>query len=313
MNFAHIFKEFNPDQPRVPAGQSGGGQWTATMAVGSTPVNGEFAGPLSKPSVEDQAKQVLEDGKKLLAGQKDYESFGPVVSIPDPAAGGKPDGPKYEVGQLHLPFGKEFEPLEFAQLAEGGVGRPTAPVSIMKKFEDHAQEAIDTLDSTERAVLADYTNEHFANINRYVAGREEGSEHFEDLLERQIGILDTILENNTIGMNVLLERKMAKKWFVDQMGDPLKENLVGQVYEEKAFASTTLKLGSNMANQSTAGGALRLRIRAREHSKGLYVEPVSENQGEMEVLLPRGSRFIIRGVQKDPTGKFVSRVDVDLL
>lgn len=78
----------------------------------------------------------------------------------------------------------------------------------------------------------------------------------------------------------------------------LKSNLLGQVFEDKGFMSTTIGGG-----KATFGGEIKMTIEVpKGMNKGAYIQPVSAVPSENEFLLPPGSKLIIKDLQ-EKTGK----------
>lgn len=70
-------------------------------------------------------------------------------------------------------------------------------------------------------------------------------------------------------------------------------SIVGQVFTEDGFGSTAA------TKEKAWDKEIMLEIFAPEGTEAMYVDPVSRNRGEKEILLQRGTRFEIIGVNKE--------------
>ncbi len=81
---AIVARKYDPDQPRLPAGQSGGGQWTdgggmrhATLRTDGNDHSGELSRPVQSVTLENSALFTM----LLQAGGENIGSFGDRISI----------------------------------------------------------------------------------------------------------------------------------------------------------------------------------------------------------------------------------------
>lgn len=304
MRGCHHIAKYDPNQPRDETGK-----WTATMAVGDTPVTGEFAKPTATDKLIADNAKAIENAKAVLAGKsKPHIKLKPVQpdlpgipSVSEEALKAKPS---------------DFDSREYETLGHAGA---EVDYDVETELARHSDPLIKQFSKEEHRAVREYTETNFAAINRYLGGRNTGMtlRQTKDM-DAEIDLLDRALEKATIGTDIRLERKMAAPWFVEQFGgkdlmDLRPEDVVGKVYTEKAFVSTSAMLGANFANQDTDQyGHVRLKIRARSESKGLYVGEMSPFENEKEVLLPRNSAFLIRGWRVGSKGNY-AEADVDLL
>lgn len=124
--------------------------------------------------------------------------------------------------------------------------------------------------------------------------------------------MDSVFAKTTLGKNVLLRRNMAQKYFWEQLGfdvskvDSLTEEdlkgIVGKVYKETAYSSTSMDpffSGQFQGEAGKTGGAV-LHIRAGASMPGLRAKALSGHSGEEEVILPRGTTYVVRKITKLP-------------
>jgi len=140
-----------------------------------------------------------------------------------------------------------------------------------------------------------------------------------------VDAMDRILRGQELGDDIVLRRNMPDTYLLNQLGlsdtarvmdvEKDKAKYIGRTYVETATAmSTSTNLGLTLKMSMTGKMAI-LRIRAPKETKGLYVASISGAPDEREVLLPRGTTFVIRdiGHVTDQWGYKNLVVDVDLV
>jgi predicted ABC-type ATPase len=233
------------------------------------------------------------------------------------APAGTPDGGQWISGSGHSSSVPAKDTREYSNF---GVFN-TETTAVVQEFIDRHDRVIETkLNDDEKDAVNYYTDKGFRPINKYLGdGKLEAPAPKEgelslgkkdSVIERNIGILDSALDKSVLGADVKLHRGMAARHMLRQFGmlpanydgfgfidmeDVDTKPLIGRVYEEKAFASGSLKPDDFSLQNSV--NKIFLEINAKKESKGLYVASISENPHEREVLLPRNSRFMVRGVK----------------
>ena len=110
----------------------------------------------------------------------------------------------------------------------------------------------------------------------------------------------------TLGANVRLNRGMSQRYLAQAfgMGDSFKgkteaelQALVGKVYTEGAFSSTSMNetWSSSFTAAASEHGKALLKIRAGKDTRGIRIASFV-GEGEGEVLLDRGTTYVIRKV-----------------
>ena len=62
--------------------------------------------------------------------------------------------------------------------------------------------------------------------------------------------------------------------------------ITGAKFVDHGYVSTS-------TNHGTWSGSLKMNITVKKGQKGAYVDEMSANQGEKEMILPRGSAFVV--------------------
>ena len=191
---------------------------------------------------------------------------------------------------------------------EGHFASPSATEEGKQRFGEFKKvqgEAVDALSDKETAAIQNYTGTWHTSINKaYGNGTEK------NLSTQQKGTvknLDKALSKTTLGQDMVLVRAIPTIHLMNAFGitghdEMTKENLVGRVYGEKGFASTTLRTDDAISGVTSAQilkGSTILHINAPKDTHGLYVQSISSHTSEQEVLLPRGMQYVITDFKKD--------------
>lgn len=188
-------------------------------------------------------------------------------------------------------------------------------------FEAKQRAEVKKLTPEQKSILSDYTGSGFTALNKEVG--QYGTAKMQGKDPKPVGeytkdrmlALDSAFEQVKLGQNVQLKRNMAQKYFFGQLGLPLdqvngmseaamREAVVGKLYKETAYSSTSTREDFSGSYSSAAGnsGLMSLHIRAGKDLPGLYVDSFSKNAGENEVVLGRGTTYVIRDVHRSQYG-----------
>jgi hypothetical protein len=124
-----------------------------------------------------------------------------------------------------------------------------------------------------------------------------------------------------INRDLMLRRNLPTKFLASQMGmtteklhsmsqEELEKTFVGKIYRDTTYGSTTINKNFNGTFSTAASqGEGSFFIRAPKGTKGLGVEHVTNNSGEHEVILQRGTTYVIRSVTKS---EYSSHIDFNV-
>lgn len=157
-----------------------------------------------------------------------------------------------------------------------------------------------SLTANEKTALSSYSGDDFLRIN---AELRKGDASDPSVKRIDQAIAKSSLHDGTVlyrGMN----REAAKQLF------PNGEIKAGSTISDKAFVSTSR---SEDIGRMLSGGGVMLKIESGKGAKGLDMDQFSRNKHEKEVLLPRDSKMIVRGVipPKKPGDPVIVRVSYE--
>lgn len=134
------------------------------------------------------------------------------------------------------------------------------------------------LTQVEEAAVGAYTGAHYGAVN---AALRTGKSH------RLVDALDAAIDKAVIPADIVVRRGINSH---PALGAP---ELIrpGDILHEPAYTSTSLSLARSFA------GKYQLKIRIPAGSKALWVDDLSDNAGELELILARGARLQVLGTQ----------------
>lgn len=175
--------------------------------------------------------------------------------------------------------------------------------SLRSETEDHVRNSMD-IESvlTDAGISEDASTDEKSDVieawveqevDRLVkAELEERLAGADGELTQQISDLDDALDDSYVKQSMILYRKVGSQAFPSDI-EP------GDVYQDKGFISTSI-------DKNHWAGAWRFDIAVPAGANAAWVDPISDNKGEKEVILPRGSKFAVRSV--DASSRIIGMV-----
>jgi hypothetical protein len=200
---------------------------------------------------------------------------------------------------------------------------PDNGTSKFQKLMDHQVAIRNKLPQATKSYLSSYAGSAFTPVNK--AAGKFGSDDVlpnSDLRSR-MEMVDHAMTKLTLGSDLKLNRTMAQVYVARALGvgdrlstlsDAQLQNLVGQVYTEGAFSSTSRSptWGNTFSNAADTYGRLNLKIRAGADTHGIVFHDLTGNNSEKEVLLARGTTYVIRAVRRVGNSNRIE-MDVDVV
>lgn len=169
-----------------------------------------------------------------------------------------------------------------------------------KEFEAHSKKQIAALSSTEQAEVVRYTGPSYGPLNRAL---RSGSA----LNKVQMGMqrnLDSAIAKSIAGKDIEVSRGLRVTDSLQGLLQGDAKGIIGTVFQDKSFVSTT-----TLKNDPLFEGGLRMVIQVGKEKNALYVDQLSENPGERELILPRNSKFLVRKIE-DSKNSYGSKIRI---
>lgn len=172
----------------------------------------------------------------------------------------------------------------------------------MDKWTD---EWLNTISSTERAGVVKYTSNAYDNMNQYLRGQRPTTRYEDELKACQSALSKASLPRDVItrrgsGYNMLNELG------VGPITPETKDKVIGGIVQDKGFTSTS------PAPHGGFSGDIEYAIKVPKGSQAMYVDSISRYQGEQELLINCGGKYIIEEVEFNSYGS-VNRIYMTLI
>lgn len=212
---------------------------------------------------------------------------------------------------------------------------PVGDDKLYKKFKNDQDTQIQQLTSSTRSVLEGYTGSAYTPVNKavgkYGTAKMTGGnpDPVPSHIKSQAEAMDSAFQQIKLGEDLRLRRNMPQKYFWNQLGftdDQMHDlspetlqSMVGKVYKETAYGSTSMNkdFTSFYSEEPNKTGGMQLNIRAHKDINGLRLASISSHSHEEEVVMPRGTTYVIRSVKKVGNFKHGSKfsyvVEVDAI
>jgi len=144
----------------------------------------------------------------------------------------------------------------------------------------------------EMYAIENYTGEAYAPINRYLyKGHDSNvtSDQDEQIVSA-IQSIDSAFEETQAPFSYTVYSGLSERYSADKIKP-------GGEYIFRGYLSTSLSFDVSISSftdgSMSSKSPVVLQIEIAKGQKSIYVDPISENQGEMETMLPRGSKVKI--------------------
>jgi hypothetical protein len=166
------------------------------------------------------------------------------------------------------------------------------------------------LSKADRKMVKYYTRDDYMVINEYLrTGKvrkdlDEFDMESSDEIKDYVKTIDSLIDSNNLQENVMLYRGSDKKAIGDAMFNDLEngnfDKYLGAEIQDKAFVSTSI------AKKRAFKGDIQFSIEAPKGTKAAYIRSLSVSRSEHEVLLPRDTKFKIKGIEKGESGYHIT-------
>jgi hypothetical protein len=251
-----------------PAGSSTGGQFTACDSTANPPVKAKTstkkkvkpkpATTPANPTTKAKKRLTLKEINQALEGELD-----PRINDFDP----------YREGMLGF-----VRPGGY--IKEDGFINPSPDVNGFHPEATYSKPK----SKREQWDVSAYTYAGMVcgGLNGVLRNNDDSWQEHNRINDRMLENIQDVCKRHTVPKGSVLHRRVGDIQTVFHTDNP--QDLVGAVFTEKGFVSTTTK-------KSATFDGLKLRITASEGTRGAYIAPISGYDLEEEVLLPSGTTF----------------------
>lgn len=172
--------------------------------------------------------------------------------------------------------------------------------AIIKQKNKEAQALSDALykfyspnmfSAEELDAISNYTSEGYGEINRYLyKGHDQGATaDMDEYLNNTIDALDSAFEETQAPFSYTVYSGLSSRYSPEKLK-------AGGEYIFRGYVSSSVSFGvaiDGFAETEISDSPVVLQIEVKKGQKSIYVDPISDHQGEGETLLPRGSKIKI--------------------
>ena len=169
-----------------------------------------------------------------------------------------------------------------------------APKYSTKELDANFRKSQQSFTNAEAEGVRIYTSNDYTYINNYLRGFSDDLGH---ISTSTISDIDSALSKMELPADLTLYRGTDSAPFMNIVDKNFNgtldwNSLVGKTFEDRAFVSTSVE------RETAFKGEVRWEINAPKGSKGGMVNTFSMFPNENELLLPRNSKFLIKGIDK---------------
>lgn len=153
-------------------------------------------------------------------------------------------------------------------------------------------------DDAELEAIQSYTGDAFNEINRYLyKGHDAGTDaNRADAIGRMVDALDSAFDETQAPFPFTVYSGLSGRYKASKIQ-------AGQEYVFRGYLSTSLSHDVAISGFTDSAEPVVLQIEVNKGDKAIYVDNISAVDGELETLLPRGSKIkIISGPHPLPWG-----------
>ncbi|MFD5131834.1 ADP-ribosyltransferase, partial [Streptomyces olindensis] len=180
-----------------------------------------------------------------------------------------------------------------AELERGTNPHPSTSNQAGKEYGDaHWNDFLDNLDPKAKGALERYSSFYYKNINDQLRAVDTPLEpRVQDLVDN----MDRVMGSRPVPENLMVVRGTDVSYL--NLRSPME--MQGNVYDDLGFMSTSL--GKDPAFEYKP---VHLHLRVPEGTPALWIDHISVNKGERELLLARGVEYKVTRVFQDEAGKW---------
>lgn len=154
-------------------------------------------------------------------------------------------------------------------------------------FNEFNDAIFDDLPEEQAQALADYTAGGYVGVNDGLR-----DDDIDEKIQEQIELIDSAIQNTpNLPSDTKLYRGLTSEAYNDAFNNG--DLVVGDVIIEDGFMSTSIGQETPWLFTSKKNNGVFYEILAPKGTTGIYVEPVTTQEGELEWLLPKGTNLKI--------------------
>lgn len=164
----------------------------------------------------------------------------------------------------------------------------------LSAMEQWCDDWVKLVTSSEKNGVQVYTGSAYRDMNRYLRGQSSKTSYADEIKQctaalKKASLPDEVITRRGSDYNMLKELGI-------NITESNKDKFIGSIVTEKGFLSTSPSPYGGFS------GDIEYVIRVPKGSQAMYVDTISRHQGEQELLINRGGKYIIDDVEFDSYG-----------
>lgn len=164
----------------------------------------------------------------------------------------------------------------------------------LSAMEQWCDDWVKLITPSEKNGVQVYTGSAYRNMNRYLRGQSSITSYADEIKQCTAALKKASLPDEVI------TRRGSDYNMLEELGinitESNKDKFIGSIVTEKGFLSTSPSPDGGFT------GDIEYVIRVPKGSQAMYVDTISRHQGEQELLINRGGKYIIDDVEFDSYG-----------
>lgn len=166
----------------------------------------------------------------------------------------------------------------------------------LNEMDKWTNDWLKSITSTEKSGVVKYTSNAYDDMNRYLRGMSKSTRYADEIKACQSALSKASLPKETIvrrgsGYNMLNELGIGN------VTPDNKTKFIGAIVQDKGFVSTS------PAPHGGFSGSIEYVIKLPQGSQAMYVDSISRFQGEQELLINCGGKYMVEDVEFNQWGE----------
>ena len=165
----------------------------------------------------------------------------------------------------------------------------------LRQMEQWTDDWLKTISATEKNGVVKYTSNAYRDMNRYLRGQSSSTNY-----EKEIKACKSALSKASLPQETIVRRgssyNMLDELGIGRITPQNKGNVIGAILQDKAFVSTSPVSGGGFS------GDIEYIIKVPKGSQAMYIDSISYYQGEKELLINCGGKYMVEDVEFDSYG-----------
>lgn len=165
----------------------------------------------------------------------------------------------------------------------------------LSEMDNWTDDWLKTITPTEKSGVRTYTGNAYQDMNKYLRGQSKSTNYADEIKACQSALSKASLPRETI-VRRGSDYNMLKELGAGKITPQNKDKFIGGIIQDKGFVSTSPSPHGGFS------GSIEYVIKLPQGSQAMYVDSISRFQGEEELLINCGGKYMVEDVEFDSYG-----------